>query len=266
MPEPPGAHRFYGDLAVWWPLISPPEEYAEEAAFAATVLRSASIPVREVLELGSGGGHNAAHLKASFTMTLTDLSEDMLDVSRRLNPECDHHGGDMRTVRLGRTFDAVYAHDAIDYMTTEADLRRAIATAFVHCHPGGIAVFVPDRVKESFEETSDHGGNDGPDGRGVRYLEWEWDPDPADTWTLTEYAFLLREVDGSVAVVHETHRLGLFDRHQWIRLLSAAGFAAEIVTEMTSESRTPRDLFVGHRPVAEPPATPPTAVRPEPTT
>ena len=38
-------YRFYTDLAAWWPLISPPEEYEEEAAFIATVLGSASIPI-----------------------------------------------------------------------------------------------------------------------------------------------------------------------------------------------------------------------------
>ena len=73
-------YRFYGDLARWWPLISPPEDYTEEAEFAATLLRSAAIPVREVLELGSGGGHNASHLRRLFTMTLVDLSADMLPV------------------------------------------------------------------------------------------------------------------------------------------------------------------------------------------
>jgi len=91
-------------------------------------------------------------------MTLVDLSEEMLKVSRRLNPECDHHQGDMRTVRLGRTFDAVFVHDAVDYMTGEADLRQAIETAFVHCRPGGIAVFVPDSTAETLEATCDHGG------------------------------------------------------------------------------------------------------------
>src|SRR5947199_313515 len=83
---------------------------------------STAVPVHEVLELGSGGGHNAVHLKARFTMTLVDLSAGMLDMSRRLNPECEHHQGDMRTVRLGRTFDAVFVHDAVDYMLTEDDL------------------------------------------------------------------------------------------------------------------------------------------------
>jgi len=248
MSELPVTHRLYRDLADCWPLISPPEEYQEEAAFAATVLTSASIPVRRVLELGSGGGHNAVHLKSRFAMTLVDLSEDMLDVSRRLNPECEHHAGDMRTARLGRTFDAVFVHDAVDYMVTEADLAQAMETAFVHCRPGGIAVFMPDLTKESFEASTDHGGCDGADGRAVRYLEWVWDPDPGDTWSLVEYAFLLREVDGSVRAVHETHRLGLFGREKWLRLLAGSGFDAGSVTEVTSEDRRPRELFVGHRP------------------
>ena len=248
MPEPPSQHRFYGDLAAWWPLISPPEEYAEEAAFAAEVLRSASIPVREVLELGSGGGHNAVHLKRRFAMTLVDLFDEMLEVSRRLNPECEHHRGDMRTIRLDREFDAVFVHDAVGYMATEAELRQAVETAFVHCRPGGIAVFVPDDIAETFEAGADHGGHDAADGRGVRFLEWAWDPDPDDSWTLTEYAFLLREADGSVRVVHETHRHGLFGRETWLRLLADAGFAPEAVPEETTEDRTPRELFVGRRP------------------
>ncbi|MEU7820419.1 class I SAM-dependent methyltransferase [Catellatospora sp. NPDC049133] len=241
-------YRFYGELARWWPLISPVEEYAEEIAFVAPLLASASIPVREVLELGSGGGHNAAHLGERFTMTLSDLSSEMLDVSRRLNPGSEHHVGDMRTLRLGRTFDAVFVHDAVSYMTGEDDLRQAIATAYAHCRPGGVAVLLPDETTQTWAPGADHGGVDGPDGRGVRFLAWSWDPDPADTWTVTEYAFLLREADGSVRTVHETHRTGLFAREVWLKLLAEAGFSAELVVEQTTEDRTPRDCFVAHRP------------------
>ena len=248
MSEPGATHRFYGELATWWPLISPVEDYAEEAAFAATLLRSASIPVHDVLELGSGGGHNAAHLKRWFAMTLTDLSEEMLAASTRLNPECTHQQGDMRTLRLGREFDAVFVHDAIDYMVTESDLRQAIQTAFVHTRPGGVAVFVPDSTVEIFEATTDHSGTDGPAGQAVRFLEWTWDPDPNDTWTVTHYVFLLRDVDGSVRTVHEEHRHGLFRRADWLRLMTDAGFEPELVEEITAEERPPRDFFVGHRP------------------
>jgi SAM-dependent methyltransferase len=241
--------RFYGDLAVWWPLISPVDEYAEEAEYVATLLLAAAAPVHTVLELGSGGGHNAFHLRRSFEMTLVDLSNEMLDVSRQINPDCRHLQGDMRSVRLNGTFDAVFVHDAVDYMISEDDLRAAMTTAFVHCRPGGTAVFVPDHTREIFQPTSDHGGTDADDGRGVRFMEWTCDPDPNDTWVTAEYAFLLRATDGSVRSVHETHRLGLFDRATWLRLLSDAGFDAALVHEVTDDERTPRDVFVATRPV-----------------
>jgi uncharacterized membrane protein len=66
----------------------------------------------------------------------------------------------MRSVRLGRLFDAVFIHDAISYMRTETDLRAAIQTAFVHCRPGGVALFAPDHLRESFRPSTDHGGHD----------------------------------------------------------------------------------------------------------
>ena len=241
-------YRLYSDLAAWWPLISPPEEYTEEAAFAARLLGQAARPVEEVLELGSGGGHSASHLRPRFTMTLVDASSDMLAVSRQLNPDCAHVEGDMRTIRLGRDFDAVFVHDAVDYMTSETDLQLVIETAFAHCRPGGIAVFMPDHTAENFEPGTGYGGADGTDGSAARYLEWSWDPDPADTWMLTAYAFLLRDKGGAVRAVHETHRLGLFSRRTWLRLLEEAGFAARAITEETSEDREPRELFTGHRP------------------
>jgi SAM-dependent methyltransferase len=238
----------YGELAAWWPLISPPADYEEEAGFVASLLGAHQPPVVEVLELGSGGGHNAVHLRRSFTMTLVDLSPDMLAMSRRLNPDCAHHVGDMRTVRLGRTFDAVFVHDALAYMTTRADLQAAAHTAFAHCRPGGLAVFEPDDTAETFVTYTDHGGNDGDDGRSVRYLEWVWDPDPDDTEVQGEFVFALREPDGTVRTVHDTHHWGLFPRAVWLDVLAVAGFEAEAVLEVTTEHREPRELFLGRRP------------------
>jgi hypothetical protein len=153
----------------------------------------------------------------------------MLAVSRALNPECEHLEGDMRSVRLGRTFDAVFVHDAIDYMTTEEDLRAAMATAFVHCRPGGVALFAPDHLRERFRPGTDNGGEDGDDGRGVRWLQWTWDPDPADTAYLMDFAYLLRERDGVIRVVHDRHVCGLFPRAGWLALLGEVGFRAEAV-------------------------------------
>src|SRR5260370_29206711 len=111
--------RLCGEVGEWWPVFCDPRECRREAAHIVRVLRKWTKPApRTVLELGSGGGNSAFHLKAHFAMTLVDLSPQMLSVSRKLNLECRHVSGDIRTVRLGRTFDAVYVQNAICHMTT----------------------------------------------------------------------------------------------------------------------------------------------------
>ena len=243
--------KLYEELASWWPLLSAPADYEEEAAFYGKTLAAAcERPPRTLLELGSGGGNNASHLKARFEMVLVDPSTGMLAVSRVLNPECEHVQGDMRTVRLGRQFDGVFVHDAVCYMTTEADLRMAIETAFVHCQPGGAALFAPDFVRENFRLSTDCGGHDNQT-HGLRYLEWTWDPDPADTTYVVDYAYLLRTPDGATRVEHDRHVEGLFGREEWLRLLSEAGFQARAVPLDHSELQPgSHEVFVAKRPSA----------------
>ena len=87
--------KLYNELASWWQLMSPAAEYAEEAAFYRTTLSNAAPrPIETLLEIGSGGGNNASHMKQHFKETvLIDKSPDMLAVSRMLNPELEHHRG-----------------------------------------------------------------------------------------------------------------------------------------------------------------------------
>ncbi len=237
--------KLYGELASWFHLLTAPAEYAEEAEFFRRRLVAAcDHKPRTVLELGSGGGNNTSHMKAHFAMTLVDLSPPMLELSRTINPECEHILGDMRTVRLGREFDAVFVHDAVVYMTTEADLRACMETAFVHCHVGGAALFAPDYIREKFKPSTDHGGHDG-NGRGLRYIEWVWDPDPNDSTYIVDFAYLLRDVDGSVRVEHDRHIEGIFSRATWLRLLRDVGFQARAVPyEHSQEEPASLEVFV----------------------
>lgn len=240
--------QFYGALAAWWPVISPVEEYAEEAAGIRDVIRQHRPHARTLLELGSGGGHVAHHLQPHFDCCLTDISAAMLAVSRRLNPGCDHVEGDMRTLDLGRTFDVVLAHDAVDYMTSEVDLEQVCDTAWRHLEPGGLVVLVPDAVTETFEPGTDAAGGDAADGRSARLLEWTEDAAPGATHVAVHYSFLLRDCDGAVQALYERHDCGLFPQATWTRLLEARGFAVDVVVERTDDDRTPRRLFLGHKP------------------
>jgi SAM-dependent methyltransferase len=125
----------YTELAGGFHLITAPEEYAEEAEFYWQTLSEASAtPPRTLLELGVGGGNNAFHYKRRVQATLTDLSGDMLRLSEQINPELEHIQGDMRGLRLGRQFDAVFVHDAVSYLggaptLVEAERLGSVAVA-----------------------------------------------------------------------------------------------------------------------------------------
>jgi SAM-dependent methyltransferase len=244
------APRLYTDLAKWFHLLTAPADYEEEAAFYTRVLNEAtSEPPRTVLELGSGGGNNASHMKAHFELTLVDLSPEMLALGRTLNPELEHLVGDMRDVRLGREFDAVFVHDAVAYVTTRQDLHATMETAFVHCRPGGVALFVPDQIRDTFRPGTSHGGHDGDDGRALRYVHWIWDPDPTDTEYVADFAYLLREGE-SVSVVQDRHVNGLFGRDEWLELLADVGFEASARPAQyeLDDLDEGREVFVGLRP------------------
>lgn len=232
--------KLYGELASWWPLLFPPTDYFNEAALCQQMLLDFSHrPVRRVLELGSGGGNNAYHLKDSFQLTLVDLSAEMLAVSSALNAKCEHIQGDMRTIRLGRLFDAVLIHDAIAYVTSEDDLAMVMQTSFRHCSPGGVALFVPPHVRETFWSRTAHLGKDSP-GRCARCLWWTWDRNPTDTIYELGMAHVLRNEDGTVRFENEIHELGLFPRQTWLKLLRSSGF------RVRSEKPDPgREVFAG---------------------
>ena len=139
----------------------------------------------------------------------------MLAVSRATNPECEHSKATCARWTSGRTFDLVLIHDAVMYMTTPDDLRAALATAARHCRLGGGIAVLPDCVRETLDvdvDTVSTGGEDAPDGRGMRYMEWSWDPDPDDTESITTYAFVVRHADGRVEVEGDVHHNGVFPR------------------------------------------------------
>ncbi len=241
--------RLYRDLAEWYPLLTPVGDYAGDAAFYLGLFRThCRQPPASLLDLGSGGGHNAFHLKAALTCTLVDRSPAMLALSGRLNPECEHVEGDMRSVRLGRLFDAVLVHDAVVYMTTRADLENAVATAFAHTASGGVALFLPDFVSETFEPGVETGGSDAG-GRALRYLEWRWVPGPGGERYISDMAYLLRAEDGSVDVVHDRHVMGLFCRSVWLSIIAEAGFRPlEASLPGTSDREPGHAVFLGLKP------------------
>lgn len=239
--------RLYNDLAFLMPLVSPAQEYAEEAAHWRTVLRETLGPGRHpILELGVGGGCNLSHLTAGFDATAVDLSMPMLELCRRLNPGVPLVQGDMRTIRLRKKFAAVVIHDAISYMLNESDLLATFETAAAHLGSGGILITSPDRFLDTFEAPAIEHATHSADGTDLTYFEYIHDPNPDDTMVETLMTFFIRTREG-LRIEHDRHVTGVFPKKTWFRLLETTGFSPETRSFSLETLKNPYELLVGKR-------------------
>jgi hypothetical protein len=236
------AHRLYDQLGDLYPLLSRPEDSTAEArriraAFRRLLPRGGRTRYGgpggagdggkpRLLELGVGSGHVLSHLTSMFDAVGVDLSPQMLEHAARTNPGVEHHAGDMRDARLGRTFDAVLIHDAVHYMLTEADLLAALGTAAAHLEAGGALLALPRYVRETFVDGDVSHDLDVSHPTTVGYVMQARDPDPTDTTYQLTMLLMVRH-QGRIHVEEDRHTCGLFPVATWMRLLDEAGFEAE---------------------------------------
>ncbi len=249
MTQSPGKdqRRLYRDLAWTWPIISAPETYVEESEeFARLIQQHSQIEAKTLLNMGCGGGHNDWTLKKHFRLTGVDVSEDMLALARRRNPEVTYLPGDMRTLRLGETFDAVVVFDSIDYMLTEDDLRAAFETVFLHLKPGGAFLTYQEIDPKTYQQNlvRHQIGREGD--VEIVFIEHSYDPDPTDTTIECTFVYLIRR-GGELQIETDRHLCGIFQTETWLTLLRETGFDVREVLDKTPEEAT---TFVCIRPLA----------------
>jgi SAM-dependent methyltransferase len=219
--------RLYQDLVWVWPIISPPEDYVDEGRKLSQLIKERSPAGAEtLLHLGCGGGHNDYTLKDYFEVTGIDISEAMLDLARRLNPEVDYHQGDMRLVRLGKTFDAVAGLDSLAYMLSQEELREVFETAYIHLKPGGVFLAFPEFTRERFQQNWTHSSSHSSGDISITYVENYYDPDPSGTIIEATFVYLIRR-RGELEIETDHHLCGIFGMEAWESLLAETGFEVE---------------------------------------
>jgi len=237
--------RLYAELAHLWPHLSPPEHYQAEAETLIELIDEAlGEPTAgrrwSVLEIGAGAGHTIAHLSGLYDCTAADLSPQMLEHCKTLNPGVPTIVGDMRDMRLGQTFDVVLLCDAIDYMTSPGDAAAALKTVAAHLRPGGVTLIAPTYTRETFidcESASDRTDTDTPSPHAdappdVTYFSFVHDPDPSDTRFEMILLYLLRDPrTRAVQVIEDRHACGLFSIEQWQEMMLEAGLEAEALAQ-----------------------------------
>ena len=143
----------------YYDLLYTDKDYIGEVDYVAATLAGNGITRGSLLEFGSGTGKHGRLLAAKgFEVVGIERSPEMLAIAINssnppLTPGADFNNhtragsfacqvGDIRSVRVGRTFDAVLAlFHVVSYQTTNDDVRAVFASAADHLPKGGLFLF-----------------------------------------------------------------------------------------------------------------------------
>jgi SAM-dependent methyltransferase len=226
------------------------KDYEAECDFLEAMFRKMNVPVKTILDLGCGtGGHAILLAQRGYEVTGVDRSENMLAIAgakaKAADVDVEFVGGDIRTVELGRTFDAVIAMFAVMcYQTTNTDLAAACLTARRHVDPGGVFAFdgwhgpgvLTDLPTQRVKIVQN--GNR----RVVRFTQPVLDV-VAHT-VETRFIMWVTEEERILSEVDETHMMRFLFPREVAYFLEVAGFAqVEFCPFMDLEGRLDKDCW-----------------------
>ena len=243
----------YNELAWTEPILAPTESCREEIEnYCSIIKKHSKIEPATLLHLACGAGSYDYTFKKHFQVTGVDLSAAMINVAKNINPEIEYLEGDMRSVNLGRLYDAVVIPDSIGYMTTKEDLRKTISAATFHLRPGGILLIVA-HMKEEFQENNFAYTGCANDIDIVVFENNYILKPPGDMYEAI-IVYLIRRA-GELQIYNDRHLLGLFTTDLWMELLSNQGLEVKrfSLNELYSsyilgEGEYPMTMFVCLKP------------------
>jgi SAM-dependent methyltransferase len=126
----------------YYDLLYRDKDYTAEAAYIDSILKQYGTAGRDLLEFGSGTGkHGRLLAERGYRVTGIERSPEMVAQSKIIDGfTCQL--GDICTVQLGRTFDAVMSlFHVISYQTSNQAARAVFSSATEHLSPGGLFLF-----------------------------------------------------------------------------------------------------------------------------
>lgn len=224
------------------------KDYAGECDLVERLLaRYAQGPVKSILDLGCGTGNHLVPLaQRGYAMTGADLSADMLAAARAkaaaAKLDVGLHQGDVRSLRLGRTFDAALMMFAVlGYQTSNQDVVQTLETVRTHLRPGGIFIFdvwhgpavLHERPSQRVKSIPT------PDGRIIRISDGTLDT--AKHQCKVQFDVIRIQNDRVVAQTQETHPMRYFFPLELQLFLETNGFELIHIGQFPNHDDKPDD-------------------------
>jgi SAM-dependent methyltransferase len=217
------------------------KDYRAESDALHALIQETSPGARTLLDVACGTGAHLEILRRWYEVEGVDLSPEMLEVARLRLPGVPLRIADMRTLDLGKKFDAVTClFSAIGYVTDPVEMRTAINRMADHVAPGGVMI-LDGWVRPSEWNDMYRGGPEVASDETTMVVRLSFSR-RVGSITEMDLHHLVRDGKGIEHFV-EQHRLALVPTAEYVAAFDAAGLRTRILDFMGS-----RDRVVGTKP------------------
>ena len=136
------SNSIFDNYSLYYDLLYQDKDYIGETNYIQLALKKQGLTQGEILEFGSGTGkHGRLLAEHGYQVHGIERSSEMAARAVIGNGfKCEV--GNICTIQLGRTFDAVLSlFHVISYQTSNSELTAVFARAEEHLRPGGIFIF-----------------------------------------------------------------------------------------------------------------------------
>ena len=217
------------------------KDYAAESAELDRLIKNSCPTARTLLDVACGTGAHLVELRRWYELEGADISPAMLTVARGRLPDIPLHQADMRTLDLGKTFDAVIClFSSIAYITDPAEMRTAVARLAAHVAQGGVLILDgwvrPDEWHDGYRPEPEIARDEQT--MVVRLAASRRE----GNITELDMHHLVQTADG-VEYFVESHRLALTPTEDYVSTVASAGLTATVIPDYMPA----RDRIVGHK-------------------
>lgn len=230
----PVSTKVFDAYSLYYDLIYRDKDYARESAYVLGALRRHGQRLESLLELGCGSGrHAACFAQEGVRVDGVELSESMCAKAVAMQgsqpaaaaSRMAFRQGDARTVRTGRTYDAVTSlFHVASYQTSNSDLVNFVATAAAHLAPGGLFLFdvwygpavLHERPEQRMKEVRDG------EMRVIRFTRPVHRPND-NVVDVNFHVLAQAQTDGPWQELHETHSMRYLFLPELAYFLQVAG-------------------------------------------
>lgn len=137
-------NKVFDAYAAYYNLLYRDKDYRAEAEYVSGLIRQFKPSAHALVDFGCGTGRHAVEFaRLGYEVLGVDLSPQMIEIAHQVKEtNVEFASGDIRNVRLNRTFDAVLSlFHVMSYQSTGNDLMLAFDTAAAHLNTGGLFIF-----------------------------------------------------------------------------------------------------------------------------